>query len=194
MSRYFATHPSVRITMKERLSADIVAAVASGEADIGVVAMEEMEAPHPALDYWPYRIDQQVLLAPPGSALAKLPTVAFADCLQQPFISLQQGAALHTFLMNKAAAMGVRPNVRVQVSDYRAIARLVSSGAGFGIVPLSALDATDKEKVDVLHLTDPWAKRKLYVCLRRQNSDANPFLVGLVATLSPDAGRQGAEV
>jgi len=55
-------------------------------------------------------------------------------------------------------------------------------------VPLSALDATDKEKVDVLHLTDPWAKRKLYVCLRRQNSDANPFLVGLVATLSPDAG------
>ena len=194
LSRYFATHPSVRITMKERLSADIVAAVASGEADIGVVAMEEMEAPHPALDYSPYRIDQLVLLAPPGSALAKLPTVAFADCLQQPFISLQQGAALHTFLMNKAAAKGVRPNVRVQVSDYRAIARLVSSGAGFGIVPLSALDATDKEKVDVLHLTDPWAKRKLYVCLRRQNSDANPFLVGLVATLSPDAGRQGAEV
>ena len=29
LSRYFATHPSVRITMKERLSADIVAAVAS---------------------------------------------------------------------------------------------------------------------------------------------------------------------
>jgi len=52
--------------MKERLSADIVAAVASGEADIGVVAMEEMEAPHPALDYWPYRIDQLVLLAPPA--------------------------------------------------------------------------------------------------------------------------------
>ena len=73
--------------MKERLSADIVAAVASGEADIGVVAMEEMEAPHPALDYSPYRIDQLVLLAPPGSALAKLPIVGFADCLQQSFIN-----------------------------------------------------------------------------------------------------------
>mgnify|MGYP006196359093 CR=1 FL=1 len=92
LSRYFATHPAVRITLKERLSADIVAAVADGEADIGVVAME---APHPALDYWPYRIDQLVLLAPPGSAVGKLRTVGFADCLQLPFISLQQGAALH---------------------------------------------------------------------------------------------------
>lgn len=184
LSRYFATHPAVRITLKERLSADIVAAVADGEADIGVVAME---APHPALDYWPYRIDQLVLLAPPGSAVGKLRTVGFADCLQLPFISLQQGAALHTFLMNKAAAMGARLDVRVQVSGYRAIARLVSSGAGVGIVPRSALDATDREVVTIIDLTDSWARRELCVCLRRHSSDSNPFLVDLVTILSANA-------
>ncbi len=181
LSRYFAAHPAVRITLKEKLSADIVAAVADGEADIGVVAME---APHPALDYWPYRIDQLVLLAPSGSALAKRSTVSFADCLQQPFISLQQGAALHTFLMNKAGAMGARLDVRVQVSGYRAIARLVSSGAGIGIVPQSALDATDREAVAVIGLADSWARRELCVCLRRHSSDSNPFLLSLVAILS----------
>jgi len=184
LSRYFTLHPAVRITLKERLSADIVAAVAAGEADIGVVAMD---APHPALDYWPYRIDQLVLLAPPDSELAKRRAVGFEDCLQHPFISLQQGAALHTFLMNKATAMSVRLDVRVQVSGYRAIARLVSSGAGIGIVPRSALDAADHKAITVIDLTDSWARRELCICLRRYSSDSNPFLHSLVAILSANA-------
>lgn len=188
LARYFATHATVRITLKERLSADIVAAVADGRADIGVVAME---APHPALDYRPYRVDQLVMLAPPDSALAARRSVAFVDCLDQPFISLQQGAALHTFLMNRAAALGARLDVRVQVSGYRAIARLVSSGAGIGVVPRSALDEADCNAVEIIELTDTWARRELCVCLRRHSSDTNPFLHDLVAMLTMDLASGG---
>lgn len=188
LARYFAAHPTVRITLKERLSADIVAAVADGQADIGVVAMD---TPHPALDYRPYRVDQLVLLAPPDSALATRRDIAFVECLEQPFICLQQGAALHTFLMSHAAALGARLDVRVQVSGYRAIARLVSSGAGIGVVPRTALDAADRNAVAVIELTDAWARRELCVCLRQSSSETNPFLNDLVKVLTDGVSLAG---
>lgn len=187
LARFLAAHPSVRISLKEGLSADIAAAVAQGSADVGVVAMETA---HPQLQYVPYRVDQLVLLAPKGSTISKKRRTAFSQCLQLPFISLQQGAALHTFLMNKATALGARLDIRVQVSGYRAIARLVSAGVGIGVVPRTALEPSDRDKVSVIELTDEWARRDLCVCVRRTNRDANPYLQELVLSLTDQVRRE----
>ncbi len=180
LARFFAAYPAVRITLQERLSQDIVAAVAAGRADVGVVAME---GGHPDLEFLPYRDDELVLLAPQNSPLAAQQAVSFSACLHQPFISLQQGAALHTYLVNQATALGGRLDVRVQVSGYRAIARLVASGAGVGIVPRSAIDHADQQQVAMIKLTEDWAMRHLCVCIRRQALESNHFLAELVRTL-----------
>jgi DNA-binding transcriptional LysR family regulator len=172
LGRFFTDFPSVRITMQEHLSSDIVAAIAAGRADIGVVAMETN---HPDLEYRPYRVDQLVVLAPLHSAIARCKSINFAGCLSQPFISLQQGAALHSFLMNQAIALGGRLDVRVQVSGYSSIARLVASGGGIGIVPRSALAMSDHDNVVCIELDETWARRELRVCLRRQSEEENQF-------------------
>lgn len=188
LARFFVACPAVRISLEERLSMDIVAAVAAGRADVGVVAVE---GEYPDLLFRPYREDQLVLLTPLQSELGKLPSVSFANCLREPFISLQHGAALHTYLMNHAAALGGRLDLRVQVSGYRAIARLVASGAGIGIVPRSALEPADHEHIAIVELTEPWAKRNLRVCVQRFPQKANPFLGNLVDMLCE---RGGADV
>lgn len=180
LARFFVAYPAVRITLEERLSLDIVAAVAAGRADIGVVAVE---SEHPELVFRPYREDQLVLLTPLQSALGKLRAVDFATCLREPFISLQHGTALHTYLMNHAAALGGRLDLRVQVSGYRAIARLVASGAGIGIVPRSALEPSDHEQLAIVELAEPWARRNLRVCVQRRQQELNPFLDSLVEIL-----------
>lgn len=180
LARFFVAYPAVRITLEERLSLDIVAAVAAGRADIGVVAVESK---HPELVFRPYREDQLVLLTPLQSALGKLRAVDFATCLREPFISLQHGTALHTYLMNHAAALGGRLDLRVQVSGYRAIARLVASGAGIGIVPRSALEPSDHEQLAIVELAEPWARRNLRVCVQRRQQELNPFLDSLVEIL-----------
>lgn len=180
LARFFVAYPAVRITLEERLSLDIVAAVAAGRADIGVVAVE---SEHPELVFRPYREDQLVLLTPLQSALGKLRAVDFATCLREPFISLQHGTALHTYLMNHAAALGGRLDLRVQVSGYRAIARLVASGAGIGIVPRSALEPSDHEQLAIVELAEPWARRNLRVCVQRHQQELNPFLDSLVEIL-----------
>jgi DNA-binding transcriptional LysR family regulator len=180
LARFFKLYPSVRITLEERMSHDIVAAVAAGRADIGVVALE---TEHPDLDFLPYREDRLVLLAPLGSPLARQGTVSFADCMDEPFISLQSGAALHTFLMNHASALGKRLDIRVQVSGYRAIARLVSSGAGIGVVARSAIEESDSESLAVLELSEAWARRDLRVCVRRRPAETNFFRDKLIEIL-----------
>ncbi|MGY0197303.1 LysR family transcriptional regulator [Leptothrix sp. BB-4] len=182
LARFFAAHPSVRVTLEERLSTDIVAAVAAGRADLGVVAVE---VNHPELESRAYREDELVLLAPLSSPLAGRRSASFTDCLGLPFISLQQGAALHTFLMNHAAALGGRLDVRVQVSGYRAVARLVASGAGLGIVPRTAIEQPDREQVAILRLEEDWAMRHLSVCMRRHAMQENVFLERLVNILCP---------
>jgi DNA-binding transcriptional LysR family regulator len=172
LARFFAHYPAVRITLEEHPSHEIVSAVAAERADIGVVAVERE---HPELEFLPYREDELVLLLPPGNRLGRKRAARFADCMAQPFISLQRGTALHTFLVNQAAALGGRLDVRVQVSGYRAIARLVASGAGIGIVPRSSLEPADRDRLLTLRLAEPWARRDLRVCVRRQPHERNQF-------------------
>lgn len=181
LAHFFARYPTVRITLEEHTSHDIGAAVAAKRADIGIVAVENDE--HPGLDFLPYREDELVLLVPKDSAFGGQSAIRFADCMSQPFISLQSGTALHTFLVNHAAALGGRLDVRVQVAGYRAIARLVASGAGIGIVPRSAVEPTDASQLAAVELLESWARRDLRVCVRRQRRDGNPFLQALVDIL-----------
>jgi DNA-binding transcriptional LysR family regulator len=179
LARFFALYPAVRITLEERPSMDIVAAVVAGRADLGVVAVEQA---HPELRYLPYREDELVLLVPLSNVLARRTRVSFKSCLGEPFVSLQSGMAVHTFLANHAAALGGQLDVRVQVSGYRAIAHLVASGAGIGIVPRSALEDADCQRLAILALEEPWALRHLQLCLREQSLQS-PFVAPLVATL-----------
>jgi DNA-binding transcriptional LysR family regulator len=182
LAKFFAAYPSVHITLQEHLSQDVVAAVAAGRADMGVAAKE---AEHPALEFVPYRTDELVLLVPRAGAMAASfsDPVSFSACFEKPFISLQQGAAIHTYLMNAAAHMGGRLDVRVQVSSYNAVIRLVASGAGIGIVPRSVLAPSDEERVAVLSLSDGWAVRHLSICYPKQSG--NPFVHKLLQIMNP---------
>lgn len=191
LARFFTAYPSVRITLEERLSHDIVGAVVDGRAEIGVVALE---SEHPGLDFLPYRKDQLVLLTPNKHPLAERDTISFASCLGQPFISLQSGAALHTFLMNHANALGGRLDVRVQVSGYRAIARLVASGAGIGIVPRTAIERSDRGRLAIVDLDEPWAIRDLRVCIPRHPNEKNLYRDKLVEILCRANARTASTV
>jgi DNA-binding transcriptional LysR family regulator len=180
LEAFFAARPGVRIALEERLSADIMAAVASGRADVGILAWS---GDHPDLDFKPYREDELVLLVSADNPLARRKAVHFADCLDQAFVSLHSGAAIHTFVVERAAALGHRLDIRVQVSGFPAVARLVASGAGVGVVPRSAVDAR-MARLRVLRLQESWAPRKLCICTRKGAQRLNAHAKALVAHLA----------
>ena len=71
--------------------------------------------------------------------LAGEPAVAFARVLAEPFVCLHAGSAIHTFMMNHAAQLGGRLDVRIQVRSFNAVCRMVAAGVGIGMVPRSAV-------------------------------------------------------
>lgn len=161
---FLRAHSTVRVSLEERLSHDIVAAVAEGRADIGVVTWNDE---HPDLVFRPYHEDELVVVAPPASGFGRDGKVRFSECLAWPFISLRSGTAIHTFIVGKAAALGHPLDVRIQVASFPAVVALVRSGAGIAIVPRSVMRNLQSDGVEILSLLEPWAVRHLTVCARR---------------------------
>ena len=179
---FFRRHPNVRITLEERVTHDILNAIAEGRADLGIVALE---SDRPELKFIPYKKDKLVLIAPLRHPIAARSEVNFADCLNYPFICLQSGAAVHTFLVGHAQAISQRLDIRVQVSGYWAIVRLVASGAGIGIVPRTAIPVSEEDNLTIIDLLDPWAVRDLRVCIPRNSETEHVHRDSLIKILCP---------
>lgn len=160
---FLREHPQVRISLEEQPSPAIIQAVAAGQVDIGVVADEGDLA---GLETRPYRSDRLVLIVPAGHPLADQQAVAFARVLAEPFVCLHAGSAIHTFMMNHAARLGGRLDVRIQVRSFNAVCRMVAAGVGIGMVPRSAVPPETATRVVTVEITDDWAPRDLQLCVR----------------------------
>lgn len=183
---FLHSHPKARITLEEHLSRDVLVAVVEGRADIGILTKDE---PHPDLIYFPYHEDEIVLLLAETQPWTKTEPVAFLDCLSFPFVSQQNGSAIHSFLLAKASEQGRRVDVRIQVAGFAAVASMVRSGVGVAIVPRSALAAINVEGLRVVALSDAWARRTLSLCVRRDVLGARNYVTALADVL-----RQSGEV
>lgn len=183
LAAFLASYPDVRIHLQERMGTDIIPAVAEGRADVGIVAVD---TDHPQLFFYPYREDYFVVLLPRRHAFSQHRSLRFSDCLNHPFISLQTGTALHTYLTNQAVLLGGRLDVRVQVTGFGAIAALVASGAGLAILPRSAVTPQDEAHTVIAALDEPWALRQHRVCVKR-DAPRHWLREQFVAQLCPDA-------
>jgi DNA-binding transcriptional LysR family regulator len=165
LSDFLATHPQVNIDLEERLSDEIVAAVADGKADIGIVAGTEDVS---GLEVFPFRVDRFVLVTSPTHPLAGADRLAFADALDADFVGLDRASSLQRFLSEKAERMGKRLKLRVQLRSFDSVCRLVECNVGVGVVPETT--AARHMKTLSLHrieLTDDWALRNLMICVRK---------------------------
>jgi DNA-binding transcriptional LysR family regulator len=165
LSAYLSAHPQVNIDLEERLSDEIVAAVADGKADIGIVAGTEDVS---GLEVFPFRVDRFVLVTAPSHGLASTAEIAFADTLDFDFVGLDRNSSLQRFLSDKAERIGRRLKLRVQLRSFDTICRLVECNVGIGIVPeTTALRNSKTLSLHRIALTDEWALRKLTICVRK---------------------------
>ena len=186
LAGFLKRHPQVSVSLEERTSTEIAMAVAHGEIDVGVLA--DAGAQGAGVVLWPYRQDRLVLIVPQGHGLAQRARVAFAEVLDQAFVMLHSGSAIHTFTMNAAAALGRHLDVRIQVRSFEAVCRMVGAGVGIGLVPRSAVPRAGlSEPPVVVALDEAWAQRDLQVCVR-QGVELSGFASALVQHLRASSG------
>lgn len=165
LSAFLTSHPQVNIDLEERLSDEIVAAIADGKADIGIVAGTEDVT---GLEVFPFRVDRFVMVTAPTHKLAAATSVAFADALDFDFVGLDRMSSLQRFLSDKAERMGRRLRLRVQLRSFDAVCRLVECNVGIGVVPeTTAARSMKTMKLHRIALTDEWALRRLTICVRK---------------------------
>ena len=182
LSNFLASHPHVNIDLEERLSDEIVAAVADGKADIGIVAGTEDVT---GLEVFPFRVDRFVLVTSPSHPLAKSNSIAFSDVLDFDFVGLDRSSSLQRFLSEKADRVGKRLKLRVQLRSFDAVCRLVDCNVGIGVVPETTAERNSKTMtLHRIQLTDDWALRNLTICVRKL-ADLPTHAQELVRDLAP---------
>jgi DNA-binding transcriptional LysR family regulator len=166
LSEFLTSHPQVNIDLEEKLSDEIVAAVADGTADVGIVAGTVAAV---GLEILPFRTDRFVLVVAPAHPLATVERIPFAEVLDCDFVGLDRSSALQRFLAEKAERIGRRLKLRVQLRSFDAVCRLVECNVGIGVVPATTAKRHAKTmSIHRIELADDWAVRKLTICIRRE--------------------------
>lgn len=177
---FLMENPEVRIVMHERLSHQIIEAVAEGSADIGIVTWGDL---HPSLDFQHYHDDELLVIVSKHSPLHNRKQISFLECIKHSFISLQTGSAIHTFLMNKAANLGHALDIRIQVSSFGSAIAMVAAGAGISLIPRSSLRGASLENIRAIRLSEDWGKRSLQICVRKHDEMRSPYVDKLLLRL-----------
>lgn len=174
LARYAELHPDVRVELEEQVSDAVVTALREGRADIGAFVAGP---PAPGLDVRDFRSDELVLVLPAGHRLAGKAPIAFADTLDEHWISMTAGAAVLQQQQQAALAAGRTFRLRMQVRSFDAVGHMVASGLGIAALPrLAALPIVRAMKLAWRPLADGWAQRQLKVAIR---PDADPAIAAL---------------
>jgi DNA-binding transcriptional LysR family regulator len=136
LKTYKAARPAVRLALREMLSPEQAAALASGELDFGLLLPPVAGAER--LDHLVMQRERFVAAVPAGHRLArgrgKLAVSALAG---EPFVMVPREIApgLYDIVAGLAARAGISLDVTQEAIQMQTVVSLVSSGLGVAIVP-----------------------------------------------------------
>ncbi len=172
LAGFLAKYPAISVDIEERESAEIATALASGAADIGL-AVEAMLPD--GLERFPFCEDRLVLVAPAGDEIVTRRQTSFRDVAGRDFIGLTEASALQNHIAMQAAKLGVRLRIRARLRGFDAICQMVEAGLGLAIIPEAAARRAGRAaRLKTVRISDPWASRRLAVCMRSRPSLPRP--------------------
>lgn len=171
LAEYSREHPDVRLVVEERWSAEIIKAVQSAEADIGIIVEGQAEG----LDLFPYRSDRLAAVMPADHPLAQMPQMQFVDVLDHDVVALEGGSSMMRLLAAQAVVAEKTLRLRIQVRSFEAVCRMVQSRLGVGLLPYQAAHELGQGMGLVVRpLPEEWAERRMQICVRKERAQSSP--------------------
>lgn len=165
-------YPAIKFDIEERVGSAVIRAVADGRADLGIVAAQ---TPPQGLDTYPYRHDELTLAVPGSHALAARQHMSFKEVLEHEMVGPHLESSMHTLLTSEAVKLGMALKLRIRISSFDCMCRMVSNGLGVAVLPRSVINQyLRSHKIKAVTLNEPWAKRTLLLALRLEG--ASPTL------------------
>ena len=172
LADFTRAHPDIRLDLEERPTTETLEAVQRGLADIGVIVRGTATE---GLLTFPYAADRLAVAVPAGHPLAGVPSLRFADIVDEEFVSLDGGTAIYRLLTERAREAGRFLRLRVQVRSFEVMCQMVRHGLGIGIMPEDALRPLAQSLgLHLAALDEPWATRNLEVCVSAEEALSAP--------------------
>lgn len=182
---FLNTYPNVQVKLEEKISVTIVKAVIENAADIGIITM----SPHGYdVETIPYRQDRLCIIVPTTHPLARRKSVRFDETIEHIYIGLHAGSTINRQLIKSATELGKTVHIRMEVTSFYALCRMIEAGLGVGMLPERVASSQARAlQIKVLYLDEPWAERKLNICVRSKValSPASRLLVQHLTSNAP---------
>jgi DNA-binding transcriptional LysR family regulator len=151
LASFHRAHPQVQLAFQHAAAAQIVEQLATGAADVAVLAVD---ASGPKL---PDHISSQILIEEPlclVTARGDLLSPTIDELRGRSVIMPGRGTALRGLLDDAFVQVGFSPLPRFETNDPGMILQLVGAGLGVSIVPSSWVRG-DGQAVNAVELADP---------------------------------------
>ena len=102
-----------------------------------------------------------VVIVPKNHPLADRGSVSLEETLPYPYIYFAKGAGLRTDINELFQLLGKKPSIAYEVAEDQVVAGLTARGFGIAIVPY--MDLLLRLDVQILNITYPVCKRKIYM-------------------------------
>ena len=180
LPEFLAANPKVNIDLQEKPNAEIARGVQDGRADIGIVAGQidtlGLQSIH-------FSTDRLVLATAANHRFANRKKVAFAETLDEDAVGMHHGSTLQNFLGQVTERLGKPLKLRIQLSSFDAMCRMIGAGVGVGIIPESAARRNQASmNLALVELSDAWSVRERYI-LTRDHEALPGYAQSLIAQL-----------
>ncbi len=173
VAAFAALYPQIKFDIEERVGSAVVRAVADGRADLGIIASQTAAQ---GLETLAYRDDELVLVVPAGHALAQRRSIRFGEALAHEFVGPHLESSVYSLLTREAEKLELPLRLRIRISSFDCMCRLVSNGLGVAVLPRSVVSQYQRSHgLKAVTLAEPWAKRSLLLVLRKYDA-ASPTL------------------
>lgn len=132
-----ASHPKVRLELREATTAAQIAALRDGMLDIGVLIPPLVNAED--VEQTLFDSDRLCMAIPKDHPLVNRSGLTLADLSDEPFIlwPMVEGRGFHLQVIHLCANAGFVPMITQEAHGMHAVLSLVSVGAGVSVVPQS---------------------------------------------------------
>ncbi|MDF0729233.1 LysR family transcriptional regulator [Pseudomonas entomophila] len=184
MAGFAALYPQIRFDIEERTGTAVVRAVADEHAELGIISSQTQPL---GLETRPYRHDELVLVVPADHELASRRAVHLKDVLHHEFVGPHLDSSLHSLLTEEAEKQGHPLKLRIRISSFDCMCRMVANGLGLAVLPRSAVEPyVRSHRLKRVTLNEPWAHRELQLVFKKYEL-ASPTLKTFIDHLQAPA-------
>jgi len=166
LARFLADHPSVRFTLREGQSNEVIGGVLDGDFDLGILGPPPVGARD--LEIVPLFRERVAVVVPAQHRLVGRSSCSLHDLADEPLILPRSRGGLRKVVDDAFSREGITERVAYEGDDFTIIQGLVEAGLGITLMPMPLpLPST---KVAVIPLRQPAVARTMALCWDRRRT------------------------